>query len=120
MIDIAPVRLARTKEACVAGWRCPLVGTNTAPCNQPGRHALHAAPPLQDREDLIEACLASAHLPLLLDWRPTAFWRGMHCVDGSLLYVLTRHAASHLILPAGLCLLLHKPRPPYPALCCVL
>lgn len=65
----------------------------------------------KDREDLIEACLASAHLPLLLDWRPAALWRGMRCVDGSLLYVLTRRCAA--LRPAGVPLLLLDPMGPW-------
>jgi hypothetical protein len=44
----------------------------------------------QDRDDLISTALASAHVPFVLDWRLAASWRGRACVDGSLLYILTR------------------------------
>lgn len=48
---------------------------------------------LQDRDDLVAAALASAHLPFILDWRLAAAWRGKRCVDGSLMYILTRCGA---------------------------
>lgn len=44
----------------------------------------------QDRDDVIETALASAHLPFILNWNLAAKWRGQSCVDGSLLYILTR------------------------------
>ncbi|WIA35310.1 hypothetical protein OEZ86_003765 [Tetradesmus obliquus] len=44
----------------------------------------------KDRDDLVAAALASAHLPFILDWRLAAAWRGKRCVDGSLMYILTR------------------------------
>jgi hypothetical protein len=44
---------------------------------------------LQDRADLINCCLASSHIPFVMDWYPAALCRGRRCVDGSLLYMLT-------------------------------
>ena len=38
------------------------------------------------RPDLIAACLASAHVPLFLDGHPTATYRNVSCVDGSLTF----------------------------------
>eukprot|EP00882_Tetradesmus_deserticola_P018616 GHRQ01019995.1.p1 GENE.GHRQ01019995.1~~GHRQ01019995.1.p1 ORF type:complete len:190 (+),score=37.64 GHRQ01019995.1:981-1550(+) len=55
-------------------------------CNTDCTHMLRH----QDRDDLVATALASAHLPIILDWRLTASWRGRACVDGSLLYILTR------------------------------
>ena len=37
-----------------------------------------------DREALIDANLASVHVPFFVDGRPTASFRGVACVDGSL------------------------------------
>ena len=36
-----------------------------------------------DKRDLINAIIASSHIPLLLDWSPTRACRGKRCVDGS-------------------------------------
>lgn len=44
---------------------------------------------VQHRADLIDCCLASSHVPFLLDWRASALCRGRQCVDGSMLYILT-------------------------------
>ena len=38
----------------------------------------------RDREDLISAAMASVHVPLFLDTRWTASFRGEACIDGSL------------------------------------
>ena len=35
------------------------------------------------RDDLLDAALASAHIPFLLNWRPTAMAGGRRYVDGS-------------------------------------
>eukprot|EP00775_Hariotina_reticulata_P003710 gene3710-3973_t len=51
----------------------------------------------KDRDDLIEVALASAHIPFLLDFQLSALCRGQHCVDGSLLYMITRRC--HLLKP---------------------
>ncbi|KAG1673847.1 hypothetical protein FOA52_012872 [Chlamydomonas sp. UWO 241] len=37
-----------------------------------------------DRADLINACLASSHVPLVLDYRVSRTCRGVQCVDGQL------------------------------------
>ncbi|EWM20908.1 Acyl transferase/acyl hydrolase/lysophospholipase [Nannochloropsis gaditana] len=47
------------------------------------------------KEDLIETCLASAHLPLVMDGKPFRLWRGWPCMDGSIL-------AGRRDLPANL------------------
>lgn len=50
------------------------------------------------KRDLIDAVLASAHIPLFLDGRWTARFRGMRCVDGSL--SLRRDSAKRrVVLP---------------------
>lgn len=36
-----------------------------------------------DKNDLITACMASAHVPVLLDWKLTRTCRGRVCLDGS-------------------------------------
>ena len=41
------------------------------------------------RDDLLDAALASAHIPFLLDWRPAASAAGRQWVDGSLKGVFT-------------------------------
>ena len=38
----------------------------------------------RDKADLIDVCMASSHVPLLLDWRVARTCRGMLCLDGSL------------------------------------
>ncbi|KAF6253994.1 hypothetical protein COO60DRAFT_1703556 [Scenedesmus sp. NREL 46B-D3] len=53
----------------------------------------------KDHDDLVATALASAHLPFILDWRLAASWRGRACVDGSLLYILTRRC--RYLKPAG-------------------
>jgi len=82
--------------------RCARIACN---CNQPARNALHRKQSdtyntyihtllllllLQDRDDLIEVALASAHIPFLLDFQLSTACRGQQCVDGSLLYMITR------------------------------
>jgi hypothetical protein len=37
----------------------------------------------KDKKDLINACMASSHIPWLLDWKATRMCRGRPCVDGS-------------------------------------
>jgi hypothetical protein len=52
------------------------------------------------KRDLIDANLASAHVPLFLDGRWTARFRGMRCVDGSL--SLRRDSYKRrVVLPGG-------------------
>lgn len=56
--------------------------------------ALPACP--QDKDDVIDVVMASAHVPWLLDWRLATRCRSMAaCVDGSLLYMLTRWGGWH-------------------------
>lgn len=47
-----------------------------------------------DKEDLIDALLASAHFPGLVDWKPIASFRGRWCHDGSFLGSASRVALS--------------------------
>ena len=42
------------------------------------------------KQDLIDACLASAHVPFFLDGRATCNYRGKQCIDGSLSDFLTK------------------------------
>ena len=42
------------------------------------------------KQDLIDACLASAHVPFFLDGRATCNYRGKECIDGSLSDFLTK------------------------------
>ncbi|GAX80652.1 hypothetical protein CEUSTIGMA_g8087.t1 [Chlamydomonas eustigma] len=37
----------------------------------------------KDKQDLINACMASCHVPLVLDLKVTRYCRGSECVDGS-------------------------------------
>ena len=42
------------------------------------------------KQDLIDACLASAHVPFFLDGKATCSFRGQACIDGSLSDFLTK------------------------------
>ena len=55
----------------------------------------HHVSDFRSKEDLIETCLASAHLPLVMDGRPFCMWRGWPCVDGSIL-AGRKEVPSHL------------------------
>lgn len=37
----------------------------------------------KDKQDLINVAMASAHVPLFLDWKMSRMCRGVQCVDGS-------------------------------------
>jgi hypothetical protein len=37
----------------------------------------------RDKQDLINVAMASAHVPLFLDWKASRLCRGVQCVDGS-------------------------------------
>lgn len=39
----------------------------------------------ESKEDLVAACMASSHLPLVMDGKPVYMWRGWPCVDGSIM-----------------------------------
>lgn len=45
------------------------------------------------RADLIKMILASAHIPVVVDWRMFVFARGSACVDGGLWWLL--HGSQH-------------------------
>ena len=42
------------------------------------------------KQDLVDACLASAHVPFFLDGKATCNYRGKECIDGSLSDFLTK------------------------------
>jgi len=54
-----------------------------------------------DRSDLIDACLASCHVPFFLDGNAFTSFRGTPTVDGSLMSFFTKNRANGLPLPAG-------------------
>lgn len=53
------------------------------------------------KADVIEAVMASCHVPVFLDGRPTTEYRGESCIDGSFWYFVTKNRESGLPLPAG-------------------
>eukprot|EP01038_Epipyxis_sp_PR26KG_P003971 gene3971-5691_t len=55
-----------------------------------------------DREDLINACLASCHVPLFLDGRPSTEFRGEQVIDGSFWYFVTKERTSGLTIPENI------------------
>jgi len=55
----------------------------------------------QNKSDLIDACLASCHVPLFLDGRPFADYRGEPVVDGSFWYFVTKNRENGLPLPSN-------------------
>ncbi|CAL5223367.1 g5872 [Coccomyxa viridis] len=57
------------------------------------------------KEELIDACMASAHIPFFLDWRATAKYRGDRYIDGSLTDFINSNN-SHLIHCDGEALIL--------------
>jgi len=64
-----------------AAQRCSgqvgIVVTQLPFCNQ------LAISDFQDKHDLINVAMASAHVPLFLDWKMSRPCRGVQCVDGS-------------------------------------
>jgi hypothetical protein len=42
---------------------------------------------MQDKEDLMDVALASAHVPWFLDGKLWAMCRGWRCIDGSFCYI---------------------------------
>ena len=54
-----------------------------------------------DRRDVIDACLASCHIPVFLDGRATAMYRGEAVIDGSFYYFVTKDRFTGLPLPPG-------------------
>eukprot|EP01031_Cornospumella_fuschlensis_P026953 gene26953-32566_t len=51
------------------------------------------------REDLLDALLASCHIPLILDGRPLATYKGEKVLDGSFWYFVTKNRFVSLPLP---------------------
>lgn len=56
----------------------------------------------QSKSDLVAACLASCHVPLFLDGRPFADYRGEPVVDGSFWYFVTKNRENGLPLPINI------------------
>eukprot|EP00884_Botryococcus_braunii_P000579 jgi/Botrbrau1/10521/Bobra.7_1s0005.1 len=50
----------------------------------------------ESRNDLVDACMASAHVPFVLDWKPFAGYRGKPYLDGSLVDFFTWSNSEHL------------------------
>ena len=53
----------------------------------------------ESREDVIQACMASCHVPVFMDGRPTTSYRGESVVDGSFWYFVTKNRLNGLPLP---------------------
>jgi hypothetical protein len=51
------------------------------------------------KADVIEACMASCHVPLFLDGRPTTNFRGEQVIDGSFWYFVTKNRITGLPIP---------------------
>ena len=52
------------------------------------------------REDVIEACLASCHIPWFSNGHPVETYRGVEYIDGSFWYFVTKNRFTGLPLPA--------------------
>mmetsp|Transcript_18208 Transcript_18208/g.18267 ORF Transcript_18208/g.18267 Transcript_18208/m.18267 type:complete len:304 (+) Transcript_18208:94-1005(+) len=52
-----------------------------------------------DRADLIDACMASCHVPFILDSKPYTYYRGRPTIDGSFYYFLTKDRCTGLPIP---------------------
>lgn len=55
----------------------------------------------QSKSDLVDACLASCHVPLFLDGRPFTEYRGEPVLDGSFWYFVTKNRENGLPLPSN-------------------
>lgn len=53
----------------------------------------------RNREDLIDACMASCHVPFFLDTKPYVMYRDRPTVDGSFYYFLTKDRTTGLPIP---------------------
>ena len=53
-----------------------------------------------NREELIECLMASCHIPILLNGRPTTVYKNESVIDGSFWYFITKSRWSGLPLPA--------------------
>ena len=51
------------------------------------------------KSDVIDACMASCHVPVFLDGRPTTTFRGEQVLDGSFWYFITKDRTTGLPLP---------------------
>jgi len=54
-----------------------------------------------NRADVIDACLASCHIPFFLDGNAYTMYRNEPVVDGSFFYFVTKDRCTSLPLPAG-------------------
>jgi len=55
-----------------------------------------------NRADLIDACLASCHIPFFLDGNAYTMYRNEPVVDGSFFYFVTKDRSTSLPLPPGI------------------
>lgn len=53
------------------------------------------------KEDIIEACMASCHVPIFLDGRATTYYRGEKVLDGSFWYFVTKDRTTGLPIPTS-------------------
>lgn len=53
----------------------------------------------QSKLDVIDACMASCHVPVFLDGRPTTTFRGEKVLDGSFWYFVTKDRTTGLPIP---------------------
>jgi len=68
--------------------------TSTNPSHDPQHYSK------QDKADVIDVALASAHIPFFMNRSPYALCRGTHrCIDGSFLYILLGHTGG--LVPPG-------------------
>jgi Patatin-like phospholipase len=54
----------------------------------------------QTKAEVIDACMASCHVPVFLDGRPTTSFRGEQVLDGSFWYFVTKDRTTGLPIPA--------------------
>ena len=55
----------------------------------------------QSKMDVIDACMASCHVPVFLDGRPTTTFRGEKVLDGSFWYFVTKDRTTGLPIPVN-------------------
>eukprot|EP01041_Mallomonas_annulata_P006810 gene6810-13796_t len=56
----------------------------------------------KDRADLIDACLASCHIPFFLDGKPFTIFRDRPTIDGSFYYFVTKDRYTGLPIPESI------------------
>lgn len=70
----------------------PMVGSNMTP---------KLVSNFIDKDDLINAILASCHIPVFLDGKPYTNYRGEQVMDGSFWYFVTKNRINGMPLPKG-------------------